>query len=109
MAKTKLKQADRHIGESNFGAAIFFIQRGERILRSLQEQTERLANAENAYAVQADIANLRAAPSTDAVILLTLERDTPVFREESSGEWLLVRTLTGQVGWIHGNLVQPIP
>lgn len=111
VAKTKLDQADRHIDESNFGAAIFFIQRGERILRSLQEQTERLASAENAYVVQVGTgtANLRAAPSTNAVILLSLERGTPVYREESSGGWILVRTSEGQVGWIHGNLVQPIP
>ncbi len=108
-AKAKLEQADHHFGESNFGVAVFFAQRGEHILNSVKDEVDRLSSAENAYVVRVETVNLRAAPSTNDAILLTLEHDTPIFREESSGEWLLVRTAAGRVGWVRGDLVQPVP
>ena len=108
-AKTKLEQADRHFGDSNFSAAVFFARRGEHILNSVKEEADRLSSADNAYVVGAELVNLRAAPSTNDEILSTLERDTPIFREESSGDWLLVRTAGGRVGWIRGDLVRPVP
>ncbi|MDH3376029.1 MAG: SH3 domain-containing protein [Gammaproteobacteria bacterium] len=108
-AKTKLEQADRHFGEFNFGAAVYFAQRGKHILNSIKEEVERLSSADNAYVVSVDTVNLRTAPSTNDAILLTLERDTPIFGEESSGEWLLVRTADGRLGWVRGDLVRSVP
>ena len=35
-----------------------------------------------------------------------LTRSTPVILERSQGKWLLIRTTSGQVGWLHSSLVR---
>jgi SH3-like domain-containing protein len=47
-----------------------------------------------------------AAPSTEADVLVLLAEATPVFPERSEGEWALVLTPSGTVGWVHQSLLR---
>jgi len=106
-ANGKLDKADTHIGSSNYGAAIFFIHRAERLLSLLQAESGKIANSKGVYIVDVDRANLRAAPSVEESILTVLNRGTPLFWESSADSWYLVRTMRSAVGWIHQRLVRP--
>ena len=44
--------------------------------------------------------------SEESSILATLTRGTPVFAERSDGDWSLVRTPEGEVGWVFAPLLE---
>jgi len=53
-------------------------------------------------------ANLRAGPSVDHALKLTLKEGDPVTIQKLDGEWFLVTAADGQQGYIHKNLLRPV-
>jgi hypothetical protein len=105
-AGEKLDEAQRQIDAENFGSAIFFAHRAERIAKRAREESE-IAQAEEGFRrIAGDRVNLRDGPSTNHGVLAVLTRGTPVFPEREETEWLLIRTARGRVGWIHTSLAQ---
>ena len=105
-ALQKLDVAERELTADHRSTAIFFASRARRIADTLHAERERVATTEGTRFIRAGRVNLRAGPSANHPILDVLGRETPVFRERAEGEWLLVRTLTGQVGWVYSELVR---
>jgi SH3-like domain-containing protein len=105
-ALQKLDEAERELKADHRGTAFFFASRAHRIAETLDAERQRVATAEGTRFVRPLRVNLRSGPSTEHPVLDVLDRETPVFSERLEGEWLLVRTLAGQVGWIHGDLLR---
>jgi hypothetical protein len=104
-ARSKLKEAERQIQRSRMGAAVFFASRAQRIADDVGSEAQVVARTGNAIFVTGKRVHLRSGPSTDDTILRVLTRSTPVFQERRDGEWVLVRTHSGRVGWIYGSLL----
>lgn len=104
-AREKLEIAQNHIDEEYFGAAVFFVYRANRIVEDLNYEANIVDNSTQAMFVNRPKVNLRSGPSTNGDILRILVQGTPVVREKQRGEWVLVRTLTGVVGWMHRSLL----
>jgi hypothetical protein len=105
-ARQKLAEAERQFQAGHTGSAVFFASRAQRIADGLNDEARRVANTPSATFTHAYRVNLRAGPSTQHEVLAVLVSSTPVFREHSDGDWLMVRTTTGVVGWIHASLVR---
>lgn len=105
-ARTKLAEAEHQIQAGNVASAVFFAQRAQRMAEIVREDGQRQTESPGARFVQAKRAKLRAAPSTEADVLVLLAEATPVFPERSEGEWALVLTPAGTVGWIHQSLLR---
>jgi hypothetical protein len=104
-AREKLDEADRQLAGGHFGSAIFFASRATRIAAALDAEADLLARSPAARRVGPHRANLRAEPSTGSAVLGVLPGRMPVFVEGSEGDWSLVRTLGGQVGWLRSDLL----
>jgi len=102
-ARQKLEQAQRQIEADNVGSAIFFVARASRMAAALKSEAARVGAG--ARIVKVRRANLRAAPSQESEVLGVLTAELPVFPELEAGEWVLVRTVAGQVGWVHASLL----
>jgi SH3-like domain-containing protein len=74
--------------------------------KSLLAEADQVRKAPDARFVKADRVNLRSAPDTESDVLAVLRADLPVFAEGDEGDWVLVRTVRGDVGWVHGNLLR---
>ena len=105
-ARSKLSEAEVQLGANHSGAAVFFASRAQRIANTLNAEALRIGEADNARFIRGRRVNLRAGPSVDHPVLDVLSLKTPVFAERPEGAWFLVRTLAGQVGWIHGELLR---
>jgi len=105
-ARAKLAEADRQLAEGHVGSAIFFVSRASRIATTLLAEADRVNKTSGALYVRPGRANLRAAPNTDSEVLAVLPSELPVFREGGAGEWALVRTVSGQVGWVNERLLR---
>jgi hypothetical protein len=105
-ALRKLQEAERELNADHRSTAIFFASRARRIADTLNAERQRVTTADGTRFIRARRVNLRAGPSTGHPVVDVLERDTPVFFERPEGKWLLVRTLAGQVGWIHSELLR---
>lgn len=106
-ARGKLEEAERLHQGGRMGAAVFFASRAERIADDVAGEAREVATSRHALFVRGARVNLRSGPSTDEMILGVLTRATPVFQERRDGEWVLVRTHSGRVGWIYGSLLSP--
>ncbi|MCZ6782450.1 MAG: SH3 domain-containing protein [Proteobacteria bacterium] len=104
-AKAKLGEGDRLIQQGHFGAALFFVYRAQRIADHLQGEAQQVAATLGARFIRGRHVNLRAGPSTDDPVLTVLTAGTPVFPERRRNGWMLVRTPSGPVGWVHADLV----
>ena len=104
-AREKLDEADRQLGDGHVGSAIFFVSRATRIAAGLDAEANLVARSPGARRVKPRRANLREEPSTDSPVLGVLPGQLPVFVEAIEGDWALVRTVSGQVGWMHGDLL----
>ena len=104
-ARGKLEEAERQIQRQRMGAAIFFASRAQRIADDVTGEARVVARMGNALFVRGARVNLRSGPSMEDTILRVLTRSTPVFQERRDGEWVLVRTHAGRVGWIYGALL----
>jgi hypothetical protein len=105
-ALQKLDEAEHELRADHRSTAFFFASRARRIAETLDAERQRVATTEGTRFVRPLRANLRSGPSTKHPVLEVLGRETPVFSEQPEGEWMLVRTLAGQVGWIHGDLLR---
>ncbi len=101
----RLAEADRHVQAGHFGTAIFFASRAQRASARLLDEASRIAARGDLLFVQGQRVNLRARPTTRGRVLERLERGTPVLGAGREGGWVRVRTLEGQVGWMHGRLL----
>jgi hypothetical protein len=108
-AHEKLAEAERQFQRGHTGSAVFFASRARRIADSLKDEAQRVADTPGAGFVRGRRVNLRAGPSTRDDVLEVLVGSTPVFRERREGEWLMVRTAAGVVGWVHVSLVREDP
>ena len=104
-AREKLDEADRQLADGHVGSAIFFVSRATRIAAGLDAEADLIARSPDARRVKPRRANLRAEPSTDSPVLGVLPGQVPVFVEATEGDWALVRTVSGQVGWMHVDLL----
>jgi len=79
-----------------------------RVIVGTSEAPRRLA-VRTPPSVTVDVlaANMRAAPSLHAPVLLSLARDTPLILLDRRGEWLHVRTRAGLTAWISRPLTRP--
>jgi hypothetical protein len=73
-----------------------------------REQRPATEGKERRLKVAVDAANVRLAPSRQGRLLATLPRDTVVEQLEQSGAWYRVRPLQGSLGWIFGQLLEPL-
>jgi hypothetical protein len=105
-ARRKVDEAERQFQAGHSGSAIFFASRALRITETLEEEARRVAEAENARFIAAPRVNLRSGPSTRERVILTLEAETPVFAQRRKGEWWMVQTLEGPLGWVHESLLR---
>ena len=105
-ARAKLAEAERQLEAEHIGSAVFFVSRAQRIAEALADEADRVASNPNTQFVQASRVNVREAPSPDAAVLATLEARLPVFVEAREGDWSLVRTSTGQLGFVRSDLLE---
>jgi hypothetical protein len=104
-ARAKLAEAERQLGVNHVGSAVFFVSRAQRIAESLSAEADRVASDPRTHFVRGERVNLREGPSPAASVLATLGRGLPVFVENREGDWSLVRTATGRVGFVHSDLL----
>ncbi len=105
-ARDKLDEADRQIGEANFGASLFLVYRASRMATRISEEAQLARDLPGTRFVRGERVNLRAGPSTEEAVLAVLPRGTPVFPESEADEWVLVTTTAGPVGWVHAALLR---
>lgn len=104
-ARAKLVEADRQLQDGHVGSAVFFASRARRIGEALLLEARHVERAQFAR-VGAVRANLRSGPSTTDPIVGTLAPSTPVVPGRRDGQWLEVRTPSGESGWIHQSLLR---
>ncbi len=105
-ARAKLDEAEQQVREGRLGTAVFFASRARRIGDDALSEGSRVARSDATLFVRSSRVNLRAGPSVDSKVLTVLGGATPVFEERRDGEWVLVRTHSGLVGWIYGSLLR---
>lgn len=104
-AESKLEEGDRHARDAHFGTAIFFASRAERIAEALLREARMARRAPNTRWVSGRRVNLRSGPSTEHAVIAVLQRATPVVEEKVHGDWALVRSPLGEIGWIYRPLL----
>jgi hypothetical protein len=108
-SRIAVERASRNVpwrGDGHTGSAVFFASRARRIAAALNAEAKRVASTPGARFIGGRRVNLRAGPSTEDRVLHVLVGGTPVFPEREDGEWVLVLTPTGQIGWVHGSLLR---
>ena len=105
-ARTKLDEADRELGAGHIGSAVFFVSRASRIAATLLAEAELVGKTPTTRYVKGGRVNLRAEPTTESPVVAVLPVELPVFPEADTGEWVLVRTVSGKVGWVHASLLR---
>jgi hypothetical protein len=106
-ARAKLEEAERQLEAGHSGSAVFFASRARRIAETLSEEADQIAQHASTRFVRVQRVNLRAGPSIDTRVIGVLDKATPVFLERRDGDWVLVRTAAGPVGWVHDLLLGP--
>ena len=104
-AQEKLEDAERQVAAGHYGAGLFLVYRAERISDALEDEARRVHATPGTRFVRSGRVNLRSGPSTDGTVLSVLTLGTPVFPETDDSPWVLVRTATGEVGWVHATLI----
>lgn len=104
-ARAKLEEADRLIHADQFAAAAFFATRAARMSDALIREGDAARRTHNALWVDSAQLNVRAGPSTRQRVLVVLPKGAPVFVERTRGSWALVRTPTGELGWVYRKLL----
>jgi hypothetical protein len=105
-ANEKLAEAERQLADDRVGSALFFASRAERIAKTLVAEADRVGRTQGTRFVRGGRVNLRRQPTTDSAVVTVLAGDVPVFPEGDAGEWVLVRTVAGDVGWVHASLLR---
>lgn len=105
--RAKLDEAERQIRDGRLGTAVFFASRAQRSADTALGEAKRVSAKSDAWFVRTDRVNLRSGPSTSNEVIAVLHSATPVFEERRDGDWMLVRTYAGHVGWVHASLLRP--
>jgi Bacterial SH3 domain len=105
-ARGKLDEAERELAAGHIGSAVFFVSRASRIAATLLAEAELASKTPTTRYVKGGRVNLRAEPTTASQVLAVLPMELPVFPEADAGEWVLVRTVSGKVGWVHASLLR---
>jgi chromosome segregation ATPase len=105
-AREKLREAERQLKQGSFTAAIFFASRAQRAASTLVMEAEATESMRGLLRVSVAWANLREGPSTATAVTEVLMAKTPVYNEKTDGDWHLVRTPWGKVGWMHGSVLE---
>lgn len=105
-AGEKLDEAERLVAAENFGSAIFFASRAERIARETLEEARAAESEPGVRSINGRGVNLRDGPSTHHDVLAVLPLGMPVFPEREEDGWTLVRTTEGSVGWVLRSLTR---
>jgi hypothetical protein len=106
-AQDKLAEANRQLDAGHVGSAVFFASRARRITEALRAEVRQVAAWSEKRLIGPERVNLRTGPSVEYRVVVVLLSQTPVFPERTHADWTLVRTPTGQVGWVHGDLLRP--
>jgi uncharacterized protein YgiM (DUF1202 family) len=104
--RAKLAEAETQIRDGRLGTAVFFASRARRSAETALGEASRVSQAGDAWFVRNARVNLRSGPSTEHEVLTVLREATPVFEERRAGDWVLVRTHAGRVGWVHAGLLR---
>lgn len=104
-AHDKLDEANRQLEADHVGSAMFFASRAQRITEALRAEVKQVSAWTEKRLVRSQRVNLRTGPSVENRVVAVLVAETPVFPERRHEGWTLVRTPTGQVGWIHADLL----
>ena len=104
-ARAKLAEAERQLAAQHVGSTVFFVSRARRIAESLTADADRVRANPNTAFVRGNRVNLRSGPSQAETVLKTLSPRLPVFVEGREGDWSLVRTATGHVGFVRSDLL----
>ncbi len=104
-ARAKLAEAERQLAAQHVGPTVFFVSRARRIAESLTADADRVRANPNTAFVRGNRVNLRRGPSQAEAVLKTLPARFPVFVEGQEGDWSLVRTATGHVGFVRSDLL----
>jgi hypothetical protein len=104
-AQAKLLDAERQMKEGHVGTSLFFSSRAQRIADGMLGEAQVAEATPGALFVRGQRVNLRSGPGTDEQVVDVLNHGVPVFEEKRSGDWMLVRTFNGRVGWVHARLV----
>jgi len=105
-AQSKLVEAEKQLTGGHPPAAVYFASRGQRIAQSLINEAKLVEQSPETRFVRSGTLNLRAGPSIEDRVVRTLKHGTPVFEQRRRGDWARVRTLSGELGWVHGSLLQ---
>lgn len=104
-AREKLAEADRQLAAGHIGSAVFFVSRASRIAEALSAEADRVASDPKTRFVRGERVNLRASASQTSDVVGLLQAELPVFVEGLEGDWALVRTATGRVGFVRADLL----
>lgn len=105
-ARAKLDEADAELAAGHIGSAVFFVSRASRMAAALVEEAELVERTPTTRYVKSARVNLRSEPTTESGVVAVLPQELPVFPETDAGDWVLVRTASGKVGWIHASLLR---
>ncbi len=105
-ARGKLEEAERQFQSGRPGTAVFFASRANRIAINLVSEAEEVAAEKSTRFIRGRRVNLRAGPSTSDAVIAVLPDSTPVHPDRDEGQWVLLRTRDGQVGWVHRSLLR---
>lgn len=104
-ARNRLEESEKQTREGHFSAAIIFASRVQRIAEDLLREAHAAAERGDSRRIRASRVNLRAGPSREHPVLEILTLQTPVIPEGARGSWVLVRSPSGTVGWVHDSLL----
>jgi uncharacterized protein YgiM (DUF1202 family) len=104
--RAKLQEAEQQIRDERLGTAVFFASRARRSAETALGEAKRVSVTSDTWFVRNRRVNLRSGPSTEHEVLTVLYQATPVFEERRDGDWMLVRTYAGHVGWVHAALLR---
>ncbi len=107
-ARGRLEEADRQLQAGHAGAAAFFASRAARMADSLIREANSAVRTKNTLWVNAPRLNVRDGPSTGHRVLAVLPRNAPVFEEKVDGNWALVRTPSGVLGWVYRPMLEAL-
>lgn len=105
-AAEKLGEAERQLGAGHVASAVFFASRAARIAGGVNDEAHEVERHSETRFVLAKRVNLRSGPSTEHPVVEVLTPSTPVFPEGNQGNWALVRTVAGPIGWVHTSLLR---
>lgn len=104
-ANDRLEVAEGHIDQGDYGAAAFFAYRANQAAERLISDAKQMDEPNITMFIKGERVNLRAGPSTENDILDVLDEGTPVFSIHRNANWVHVRTLSGEEGWVHASLL----